>query len=310
MKIGLQVPWFNWPGSPENTGSILGEIARAVDDGGYSTLWVMDHFYQVRQGFGPAGDPMLEGYTALAYLAALTRRVKLGLMVTSSFYRYPGVLVKTVTTLDVLSGGRAILGIGAGWDRLESAAMGVPFPDSLNERMGRFEETLKIVKHMWSGDTRTFEGEYHRLEEPILSPMPLSKPHPPILIGGEGEKRTLKYVALYGDACNLHIGTPLGEFSAQWRDRYENRVEVLTGKLDVLRRHCENVGRDYGEIEKTTLGTIKIAPDAMSADELVELCEGLAEIGIDQAIFNMPNAHEITPIETIGKEVIPVVANM
>ncbi len=310
MKIGLQVPWFNWPGSPENTGSILGEIARAVDDGGYSTLWVMDHFYQVRQGFGPAGDPMLEGYTALAYLAALTRRVKLGLMVTSSFYRYPGVLVKTVTTLDVLSGGRAILGIGAGWDRLESAAMGVPFPDSLNERMGRFEETLKIVKHMWSGDTRTFEGEYHRLEEPILSPMPLSKPHPPILIGGEGEKKTLKYVALYGDACNLHIGTPLEEFSAQWRDRYENRVEVLTGKLDVLRRHCENVGRDYGEIEKTTLGTIKIAPDAMSADELVELCEGLAEIGIDQAIFNMPNAHEITPIETIGKEVIPVVANM
>lgn len=310
MKIGLQLPWFNWPGSPENIGPILGEIARAADDGGYSTLWVMDHFYQVRQGFGPAGDPMLEGYTALAYLAALTRRVRLGLMVTSSFYRYPGVLVKTVTTLDVLSGGRAILGIGAGWDRLESAAMGVPFPDSLNERMGRFEETLKIVKHMWSGDTRTFEGEYHRLEEPILSPMPLSKPHPPILIGGEGEKKTLKYVALYGDACNLHIGTPLEEFSAQWRDRYENRVEVLTGKLDVLRRHCENVGRDYGEIEKTTLGTIKIAPDAMSADELVELCEGLAEIGIDQAIFNMPNAHEITPIETIGKEVIPVVANM
>ena len=310
MKIGLQVPWFNWPGSPENIGPILGEIARAADDGGFSTLWVMDHFYQVRQGFGPAGDPMLEGYTALAYLAALTRRVRLGLMVTSSFYRYPGVLVKTVTTLDVLSGGRAILGIGAGWDRLESAAMGVPFPDSLNERMGRFEEALKIVKHMWSGDTRTFEGEYHRLEEPILSPMPLSKPHPPILIGGEGEKKTLKYVALYGDACNLHIGTPLEEFSAQWRDRYENRVEVLTGKLDVLRRHCENVGRDYREIEKTTLGTIKIAPDAMSEGELVELCEGLAEIGIDQAIFNMPNAHEITPIETIGKEVIPVVANM
>ena len=310
MKIGLQLPWFNWPGSPENTGSILGEIARAADDVGFSTLWVMDHFYQVRQGFGPAGDPMLEGYTALAYLAALTRRVRLGLMVTSSFYRYHGVLVKTVTTLDVLSGGRAILGIGAGWDRLESAAMGVPFPDSLNERMGRFEEALKIVKHMWSGDTRTFEGEYHRLEEPILSPMPLSKPHPPILIGGEGEKKTLKYVALYGDACNLHIGTPLEEFSAQWRDRYENRVEVLTGKLDVLRRHCENVGRDYREIEKTTLGTIKIAPDAMSEGELVELCEGLAEIGIDQAIFNMPNAHEITPIETIGKEVIPVVANM
>ncbi|MBC8225208.1 LLM class F420-dependent oxidoreductase [Candidatus Bathyarchaeota archaeon] len=310
MKIGLQVPWFNWPGSPENTGPILGKMARAADDGGLSTLWAMDHFYQVRQGFGPAGDPMLEGYTTLAYLAALTRRVRLGLMVTSSFYRYPGVLVKTVTTLDVLTGGRAILGIGAGWDRLESAAMGVPFPPSLNERMGRFEETLKIVKHMWSGDTRTFEGEYHRLEEPLLSPMPLSKPHPPILIGGEGEKKTLKYVALYGDACNLHIGTPLEEFSARWRDRYENRVEVLTGKLDVLRRHCENVGRDYGEIEKTTLGTIKIAPDAMSAGELVELCEGLAEIGIDQAIFNMPNAHEITPIETIGKEVIPVVANM
>jgi len=310
VKIGLQLPWFNWPGSPENTGDKLKEIAGAADTNGFSTIWAMDHFYQVRQGFGPAGDPMLEGYTTLAYLAAVTRRVKLGLMVTSSFYRYPGVLVKTVTTLDVLSGGRAILGIGAGWDRLESAAMGVPFPASLNERMGRFEETLKIAKHMWSGDTSTFEGKYYRLEEPILSPMPLSKPHPPILIGGEGEKKTLKYVAMYGDGCNLSMGIPVEGFPARFAERYFNRVEVLTRKLGILRRHCENVGRDYDEIEKTTLGTIKIAPDAMSSSEVVELCRGLSEIGIDQVIFNMPNAHEIAPIEIIGDEVIPEIADL
>jgi len=310
MKIGLQLPWFNWPGSPYNTGSKLTEMARAADANGFSTLWVMDHFYQVRQGFGPAGDPMLEGYTTLAYIAAVTQRVKLGLMVTSAFYRYPGILVKTVTTLDVLSRGRAILGIGAGWDRLESAAMGVPFPESLRERMGRLEETLQIAKHMWSGDTSTYEGKHYKLVEPINSPQSITKPHPPILIGGGGERVTLKLVAKYGDACNLGIGVPLEGFSPRQREIYENHHEILTRKLGILRRHCENVGRDYDEIEKTVLGTIKIAPGAMTSQDVIDLCRGLAEIGIDQAIFNMPNAHEIEPLETIGDEIIPEVADL
>lgn len=310
MKIGLQLPWFNWPGSPRNTGARLAEIARAADGNGFSSLWAMDHFYQVRQGFGSAGDPMLEGYTTISYLAALTERVRLGLMVTGAFYRYPGLLVKMLTTIDVLSGGRAILGIGAGWDRLESAGMGIPFPSSLNERMGRLEETLKIAKHMWRGDTSSFEGKHYRLEEPILNPQPLSKPHPPILIGGEGEKKTLRFVAMYGDACNLHLGTPLEGFSPWMRERYENRREILSGKLDVLRGHCDKVGRNYEEIEKTVLGTIKIAPGAMTLDEVVELCRGLAEIGIQHVIFNMPNSHEIKPIEIIGREVIPCVKDL
>jgi F420-dependent oxidoreductase-like protein len=310
MKIGLQIPWFNWPGSPENTADTLKEIAKATDTSGISSLWAMDHFYQVRQGFGPAEDPMLEGYTTLSYLAAHTKNVKLGLMVTSAFYRNPGLLIKTMTTLDVLSKGRAILGIGAGWDRLESAAMGIPFPESLNERMGRLEETLRIAKHLWSGETSTFEGRFYRLEEPILSPMPLSKPHPPILIGGEGEKKTLRFVAKYGDACNLGMGVPLDGFSDSLRNRYRSRKEVLTRKLGILRRHCEIVGRDYEEIEKTTLGTIKIASEAMDVREVVELCKGLAEIGINQAIFNMPNAHQITPIEILGDDVIPEVAGL
>ena len=310
MKVGLQIPWFNWTGYPQNTGPKLAEMARAAEEGGFSSIWVMDHFYQVRQGFGPAEDPVLEGYTTLAYLAAMTQRVKLGLMVTSAFYRYPGVLVKTVTTLDVLSGGRAILGIGAGWDWLESSAMGIPFPSSLRERMGRLEETLQIAKHMWRGDTSDFEGRYYRLEKPINSPQPLSKPHPPILIGGEGEKKTLKFVAQYGDACNLFIGTPLEGFDEWLQERYENRHKILSRKLGILKRHCKKVGREYDEIEKTALGTIKIAPDAMNANEVVELCRGIAEIGIQHVIFNMPNAHEITPIEIIGREIIPQVADL
>ena len=173
MKIGLQLPWFNWPGAPENTGPKLKEIAEAADIQGFTTLWVMDHFYQVGQGFGPKEDPMLEGYTTLSYLAAMTQQVKLGLMVTSSFYRHPGLLIKMVTTLDVLSEGRAILGLGAGWDEQESKAFGIPYP-STKERLDRLEETLMIAKHLWSGDPSSFTGKYHTLETPILNPRPLT----------------------------------------------------------------------------------------------------------------------------------------
>ena len=293
MKIGLQIPRFNWPGGTDNIGSKLAEIARVADRSGFHSIWVMDHFYQVGQGYGAPEEPMLEGYTALAYMAAITKNVKLGTMVTGSFYRHPGVLVKMVTTLDVMSEGRGILGIGAGWYELESRGMGVPFPYSLKERMGRFEETLKIAHHMWRDDRTSFEGKYYRLEEPICSPQPVSRPRPYIMIGGSGEKKTLRYVAKYGDACNLF--TFVGP-------------DVLKHKLDVLKRHCEDLGRPYDDIERTTLGTVNLAPDAMSPAQVMATCRELADLGIQHAIFNMPNVNAITPLEVFGREIIPEVS--
>ena len=312
MKVGLQVPRFHWPGSPGNIGSKLAEIAGAADEAGFDSLWVMDHFYQVGQGYGEPEEPMLEGYTALAYMAAVTRNVRLGTMVTGAFYRPPGVLVKMVTTLDVLSGGRGILGIGAGWYELESRGMGVPFPYSVKERMGRFEETLQIAHHMWRDDRTSFEGRYYTLEEPICSPQPISKPHPYILIGGGGEKKTLRYVARYGDACNLHLGAhpKLRGYSERSYMNYRTRKERLRHKLDVLRRHCESVGRDYDEIDKSVLSPLEVSPGALTPGEVVGMCRELSEMGFNYVVFNMPNDHEITPIEVIGEEVIPEIRDM
>lgn len=312
MRIGLQIPRFHWPGSPENIGTKLVEIARTADSSGFTSLWVMDHFYQVGQGYGAPWEPMLEGYTSLAYMAAVTSNVKLGTMVTGCFYRQPGVLVKTVTTLDVLSGGRGMLGIGAGWYEMEARGMGVPYPKTAGERLGRLEETLKIAKQMWSDDRSTFMGKYYYLEEPICSPQPLSKPHPFTLIGGEGERKTLRLVAKYGDACNLHLGAhpKLSGYSQSSFDRYTNRFERLTHKLKVLERHCDDVGRDCENIEKSVLCPLEISKVAMTSDDVVEMCEELAGIGIQHVIFNMPNDYEITPIQVIGSEVIPYVKDL
>jgi F420-dependent oxidoreductase-like protein len=310
MKIGLQIYHFDWPGSPQNIGAKLVEIAKTADSEGFYSLWVMDHFFQVGQGFGLPEAPMLEAYSTMSYLAAVTQQIKVGLMVTGNFYRHPGILVKTVTTLDVLSGGRAYLGIGAGWYEREAKGLGVPFPSSKRELIERLEETLQIAKHMWRGDQSPFEGKYYQLAEPINSPQPLSQPHPPILIGGEGEKKMLRLVAKYGDACNFHLGTPLKEYALWLRERYQNREEDLTRKLNVLKDHCNRVGRSYDDIERTVLGTIKLAPKAMQPAEVVELCQGLAEMGFHHVIFNMSNVHEIEPIKIIGQEVIPQVADI
>jgi F420-dependent oxidoreductase-like protein len=312
MKVGLQVPRFSWPVGTANIGSKLGEIARAADRSGFQSVWVMDHFYQVGQGYGAPEEPMLEAYTALAYMAAVTRNAKLGTMVTGSFYRHPGVLVKMVTTLDVLSGGRGILGIGAGWYELESRGMGVPFPYSIEERMGRFEEALRIAHHMWRDDRTSFEGKYYRLEEPICSPQPVSKPHPYILIGGSGEKKTLRYVARYGDACNLHLGAhpKLRGYSERSYMNYGTRKERLGHKLDVLRGHCEREGRDYDDIDKSVLVPVEVSPGALTPGEVVGMCRELSEMGFNYVVFNMPNDHEITPIEAIGEEVIPEIRDM
>jgi F420-dependent oxidoreductase-like protein len=292
MKIGLQIPDFTWPGGPANLRDRLIEIARTADDVGFASLWVMDHFFQI--GYvGEAEEPMLESYSTLGFLAAATSKARLGTMVTGVNYRDPGLLVKAVTTLDVLSGGRAWLGIGAGWYEREARGLGLPFPP-LAERFERLEETLQIAHQMWSGNVSPYEGRHYHLAEPINSPQPLRKPHPPILIGGGGEQKTLRLVAQYADACNLfsHIG-----------------VDTLAHKLDVLMGHCEDIGRDYDEIERTVLYTMDTGSGNFDTAEMVENCLSLAEIGIQQVIFSsVPDIHTITPLEAIGREVIPAAA--
>ncbi len=297
MKIGLQIPDFTYPAGPARLGEQLVQIAKVADDHNFASLWVMDHFFQIgdkdhSRGLGPAEDDMLEGYSTLSFLAAATKKVRLGTMVTGVIYRYPGILIKTVTTLDVLSGGRAILGIGAAWNEREARGLGVPFPP-IKVRFEQLEETLQIAKQMWSQDNGPYQGKHFQLAETLCSPQPLSKPHPPILIGGGGEQKTLRLVAQYADACNL--------FAAIGAD-------ALRSKLDILKRHCEAVGRDYAEIEKTSLATANLAPGKMKAADVIEQCRQLSKLGFQQVIFNMPNVQELSPLEAFGHEIIPAVA--
>jgi len=291
MRIGLQIPSFTWPGTPGSIRATLAEVARTAEEAGFHSVWVMDHFFQIPI-VGPAEQEMLEGYSALSYLAGVTERVKLGTLVTGVTYRHPGVLAKTVTTLDVLSGGRAYLGIGAAWFDREHHGLGVPFPP-LGERFERLEEALRILRQFWSGKAQPFQGKHYRLAETLSSPPALSRPHPPILIGGMGERKTLRLVARYADACNLfaYAGVP-----------------ALKSKLEVLRRHCEAEGRAYQEIEKTTLGTVNL--DKQSPAQIVQQCRELAGIGIQHAIFNFPRVEQLTGLRAFGKEVIPAVAGL
>jgi len=293
VRIGLQIPSFTWPDGDASIGSRLAEIGRTADEAGVDSLWVMDHFFQIGV-IGDADEPMLEGYSALSYLAGVTERAKLGTLVTGVIYRYPGILVKTATTLDVLSGGRAYLGIGAGWNEREALGLGVPFP-STRERFERLEEALQIAHQMWAGEIAPYDGRHYRLAEPLNSPQVLSRPHPPVMIGGMGEKRTLRLVAQYSDACNLFT---------------YGGADLIRHKLDVLRRHCEEVGRDYEEIERTALGTVNLAQGGMTAEGVIGLCRELNEAGIEHLIFNMPNVHEIRPLETFGEKIIPAVAEL
>ena len=278
MRIGLQVPSFTWTGGPAELGSTFKRIAQEADQAGLASLWVMDHFFQIRN-VGPAEAEMLEGYSALAFAAAVTERITLGTMVTGVTYRHPGVLVKTVTTLDVLSGGRAWFGIGAAWNEQEHRGLGVPYPP-LAERFERLEETLQIAEQMWAGDETPYEGKHYQLERPLNSPLPLSRPRPRVLIGGSGEKKTLRMVAQYADACNL----------------FDIGVEGVSHKLDVLRGHCEALGRDYAEIEKTALGVVSLSDDGHEGTETpaqaAERYAALAEIGIEQMILSSPLVSE------------------
>ena len=291
MRIGLQIPNFTWPGGAAVIPAKLAEIAAMADAAGFYSLWVMDHFFQISM-VGPAENEMLEAYAALGYLAAHTKKVKLGTMVTGVIYRHPGILVKTVTTLDVLSGGRAYLGIGAAWNEQESRGLGVPFPP-LAVRFEMLEETLQIARQMWSGNEQPYEGKHYQLARPLCSPAPLTRPHPPILVAGGGEKKTLRLVAQYADACNLF-----------------GNAEAVAAKLAILRQHCNSLGRDYDSIEKTTLGTVDLRPGKMGADDVIAQCRALASCGVQHALFNMPNVHEIWPLEVFAREIIPAVAQL
>ena len=292
MRLGLQVPIFTWPNGQSQLGKTFGEIAERADKAGLYSMWVMDHFFQIGSA-GPPENEMLEGWMALAFAAGKTSRIKLGTLVTGITYRYPGILVKTATTLDVLSQGRAYFGVGAAWNEEEHQGLGVPFPP-LAERFERLEETLQIALQMWAGDDKPYQGKHYQLARPLNSPQAVQRPHPPILIGGSGERKTLRLVAQYGDACNLFAR--LGK-------------QVLQHKLDILREHCQAVGRPYEQIEKTTLDSIKLTRDgrdgSITPAAAVEFFAELASMGIDQAIFSLQNVSDPGVFDLLATEVIP-----
>jgi F420-dependent oxidoreductase-like protein len=288
MKIGLHISDFTWPGGPAQLAPNLGEIVTAAEDAGLARVSVMDHVWQIGV-IGPSEHEMLEAYTTLGYLAAKTSRVELVSWVTAVVYREPGLLAKMVSTLDVLSGGRAWLGIGAAWNEHESRGIGLPFPPTA-ERFERLEEALQICLQMWSDDEGPYEGRHYRLERTLNVPQPLTKPHPPILIGGGGEKKTLRLVAKYAQACNLFGGAELEH------------------KLEVLRRHCDDVGRDYDEIEKTVMFSLDPGESGEKVDAMLEELQRLASLGVQEAHGSVPDVWRITPLELLGERVVPVAA--
>ena len=294
MKIGLQIPNFTWPGGAPGLGPKLAEIATTAEAAGFDSVWVMDHYFQIPM-VGRAENDMLEAYTALGYLAGKTSRVGLGTMVTGVTYRHPGILAKQVSTLDVLSSGRAWLGIGAAWFDREHHGLGVPFPP-LKERFERLEEALQIANQMWDPHNNgPFDGKHYKLAETINVPAPLSHPKPRILIGGSGEKKTLRLVAKYADACNI-FAMPGPGFVKQ--------------RLDVLRGHCEREGRDYNAIEKTVLTVMNPGPNGENAAQMLEQFTQFAEVGVQTVIGAVVGAEDIKPLEAIGRDVIPAAAKL
>lgn len=294
MNIGLQIPSFKYPGGPAAIRPKLKEILTTADESGFYSLWVMDHYYQIKGLFGEAyTDPMLEAYTTLGYMAGLTEKAYLGVLVTGVIYRYPSVLMKMVNTLDILSGGRAYLGLGAAWYEAEAKGYGIPYP-ATSERFEQLEDNLKLAKALWESDEIAFTGKHFSAPAITNNPRPLSHPHPRLLIGGTGPTKTLRMVAQYADACN--IGDWVG-------------TDNMQKALDTLRRHCESLGRDYDAIEKTCLCTVHLSGEDTVARIIRRITE-LSKMGFSHVIFNMPDAYQITPLETFAKEIIPVVAEL
>ncbi len=267
----------------------LTRVAKAAEDVGFAKISVMDHVWQIG-GIGSPEEVMLEAYTTLGYLAARTSSISLLAWVSAVVYREPGLLAKAVTTLDILSEGRAWLGIGAAWNVEEAEGLGLPFP-STAERFERLEEALQICLQMWSDEEKSYSGRHYHLARTLNSPQPLTRPHPPILIGGSGEKRTLRLVAKYAQACNLVPGPDLER------------------KLGVLRAHCEEVGRDYKDIEKTSIGGLDPGPNGENVDRPISEMDALARLGITHYHGMVPDTTSIKPIEVLGERLIPVVAN-
>ena len=296
MKVGLQIPSFTWPGGGPEIGSTLARVVRTAEEAGFDSIWVMDHFFQIR-GVGRVDEPMLEGWTTLGWMAAITKRVRLGLMVGGVHYRQPGLWVKAATTLDVLSGGRAWLGIGAAWNQEESEGLGFAFPP-LAERFELLEDTLRFAHEMWRGERGTeapFDGHRVHARRLLNSPQALTRPHPPIMIGGGGERKTLRLVAQYADATNV-FGTP----------------EVVAHKYRVLREHCEEVGRPYDEIERSTLQTIDPTEDGAGGGEsparIVDRFGELSDAGAQAVIFSVRGERSVwytSRLELIGRTIIP-----
>jgi F420-dependent oxidoreductase-like protein len=288
MKLGLHISDFTWDGGPVALRQQLGEVAGRAEQAGYDRVSVMDHVWQIGH-LGPPEHEMLEAYTTLGFLAAKTERVKLLTVVTAVVYRDPGLLAKAVTTLDVLSGGRAMLGIGAAWNEEESRGLGLFFPPTA-ERFERLEEALQICTQMWSGDDGPYKGTHYTLERTLNSPQSLSRPHPPILVGGAGERKTLRLVAQYADACNI-FDTP-----------------ELPHKLDVLRGHCEQLGRDYDQIEKTAQLRFDLGPRGEKVEQTVEHLHELAALGIQVAHGALADVSRPGTLELMAERVIPAVA--
>ena len=290
MRLGVHLVNFSLPGGPAAIGPTLAATGRAAEEAGLDNLSLMDHYFQL-DFLANAEDPMLEGYTALGFLAAHTSSVELQLLMTGVTYRHPGLLAKFVSTLDVLSGGRAALGIGAAWFEREHHALGVPFPP-LAERFERLEETLRIVRQRWSVEDGPFEGTHFRLAETINSPQPLRKPHPPIMVGGGGERKTLRLVAKYADACNVFAGRGAGP-------------EQVAHKFAVLREWCEREGRSYDTIRRTVLYNGPVGQDPTGAATFVEEMHALADVGVDEVHVMPLQGDPVAFVRALGEHVVP-----
>ena len=293
MKVGLQISSFTWPGGPEAIAPTLARIVRDADDMGFDSIWVMDHFFQIR-GVGRPEEPMLEGMTTLGFMAAHSDKARLGLMVGGVHYRHPGLWVKATTTLDVLTGGRAWLGIGAAWNQEESRALAFPFPP-LGVRFELLEETLRISHEMWQGERGsegTFRGRHYQAERLLNSPQSISRPRVPIMVGGGGERKTLRLVAQYADACNV-FGGP----------------ENVARKYAILDAHCRDVGRDPREIERSTLQNVRVGPAGAgrteSPQEAVDRFGELSDAGVEHVIFELKDAHVDAYRDIVGRDIVP-----
>ena len=290
MKIGLQINEFTWPGGPTRLGHDLAAIARTADGGGFEPIGVMDHLFQIGS-LGPPEHEMLEAYTTLGYLAAHTQRAHLLTVVTGAVYRYPGMIAKIITTLDVLSGGRAMLGIGAAWNEAEARALGIPFPP-LAERFDWLEDTLELCHRMWRDDQSPFTGKRFTFERPLNRPQALGRPRPRIMIGGSGEKKTLRLVAKYADACNL-FPTP-----------------DLPRKLDVLKAHCEREKRDYDSIEKTSMFHMDVGDKGQNVGRIIDQLRAFRQRGITGVIGGVKDVWKIEPLQIIARDIIPAVKDL